>query len=152
MQQTKTYSITSSARASSMGGTSRLSALAVLRLMTNSTLVDCSTGSSAGFSPLNAGSINAPTARCVAHAGSVAHQATSPRELRSGVDRRNGVTGRKAGDVFALVTKGRIRPNEQRPHMLFDSGPESSDYVAFVCSLQNAQLKAKGTRRLMRVP
>ena len=46
------HSMTSSARASSDGGTSRLRALAVLRLMTNSNLVGTCTGSSAGFSPL----------------------------------------------------------------------------------------------------
>src|SRR6266852_2918293 len=46
------YSITSSASASSLRGMSSLSALAVLRLMTNSSLVDCITGRSAGFSPL----------------------------------------------------------------------------------------------------
>src|SRR5262249_16092429 len=46
------HSITSSARASSLSGTSRLSALAVLRLSTSSNLVDCTTGRSAGFSPL----------------------------------------------------------------------------------------------------
>ena len=46
------YSITSSARASSVGGMSRPSALAVLRLITNSNLVDCTTGRSPGFSPL----------------------------------------------------------------------------------------------------
>jgi hypothetical protein len=46
------HSITSSARASSVGGISRPSALAVCRLMTNSNFVDCSTGRSAGFSPL----------------------------------------------------------------------------------------------------
>src|SRR6516162_6581382 len=46
------HSITSSARASSVGGTSRPSALAVLRLRNRSTLVDCCTGRSAGFSPL----------------------------------------------------------------------------------------------------
>ena len=51
-QQMATYSITSSARASSVGGTSRPSALAVCRLMTNSNLVDCNTGRSAGFAPL----------------------------------------------------------------------------------------------------
>src|SRR5215470_1316159 len=45
------HSITSSARASSVGGTSRPSALAVLRLMTKSNLVGCSTGISAGFAP-----------------------------------------------------------------------------------------------------
>src|SRR5712692_9050893 len=46
------HSITSSARASSVGGTSRPSALAVLRLITNSYLVGACTGRSAGFSPL----------------------------------------------------------------------------------------------------
>ena len=46
------HSITSSARASSVGGTSRPSALAVLRLITSSYLVGACTGSSAGFSPL----------------------------------------------------------------------------------------------------
>src|SRR5262249_44055587 len=45
------HSITSSARASSVGGTSRASALAVLRLMTSSYLVGACTGRSAGFSP-----------------------------------------------------------------------------------------------------
>jgi hypothetical protein len=46
------YSITSSARVSSCGGTVRLSALAVLRLITSSNLVGCWTGSSPGLAPL----------------------------------------------------------------------------------------------------
>src|SRR6516225_178948 len=46
------HSITSSARASSVGGTSRPSALAVLRLRPVSYLVGACTGRSAGFSPL----------------------------------------------------------------------------------------------------
>src|SRR5262249_19158726 len=46
------YSIASSTMASSPGGMVRPSVLAVLRLMTNSNLVDCITGRSAGFSPL----------------------------------------------------------------------------------------------------
>src|SRR5262245_35859812 len=46
------HSITSSARASSVGGTSRPRALAVLRLITSSYLVGAWTGRSAGFSPL----------------------------------------------------------------------------------------------------
>src|SRR5262249_55376963 len=45
------HSITSSARASSVGGISRPRALAVVRLMTRSNLVGCSTGMSAGFTP-----------------------------------------------------------------------------------------------------
>ena len=51
-KQIVAYSITSSARASSVGGISSPSALAVLRLMTRSNLVGCTTGRSAGFSPL----------------------------------------------------------------------------------------------------
>src|SRR5262249_33469045 len=46
------HSMTSSARASSVAGISRPRALAVGRLMTSSNLVDCTTGSSAGLSPL----------------------------------------------------------------------------------------------------
>src|SRR5262245_45837793 len=46
------HSITSSARASSMGGISRPSARAVLRLITSSNLVDWRTGRSAGLAPL----------------------------------------------------------------------------------------------------
>ena len=46
------HSITSSARASSVGGTSRPSALAVLRLTTSSYFVGACTGRSAGLSPL----------------------------------------------------------------------------------------------------
>src|SRR5262245_45595203 len=46
-----THSITSSARASRVGGTSRPSALAVIKLITRSNLVGCSTGRSEGFDP-----------------------------------------------------------------------------------------------------
>jgi hypothetical protein len=46
------HSTTSSARASSIAGTSRPSALAVFRLITSSYLVGCCTGRTAGLSPL----------------------------------------------------------------------------------------------------
>jgi hypothetical protein len=52
VQQIGSYSITSSARATSEGGTVMPSALAVFRLMTISYLVGACTGRSAGFSPL----------------------------------------------------------------------------------------------------
>jgi hypothetical protein len=48
----RTYSITSSARARSVGDISRPSVLAVLRLITSSNLVDWTTGRSAGLAPL----------------------------------------------------------------------------------------------------
>ena|ERR1700730_3557256 len=51
--QAKSYhSMTSSARARSEGGIARPSAFAVLRLMTSSNFVGCSTGRSDGFAPL----------------------------------------------------------------------------------------------------
>src|SRR5262249_48176991 len=46
------HSITSSARASSIGGIVKPSALAVFKLMTSSKVVGCCTGRLAGFSPL----------------------------------------------------------------------------------------------------
>src|SRR5262245_26224443 len=46
------HSITSSARASSVGGTSIPNARAVDTLMTSSIFVDCTTGRSAGLAPL----------------------------------------------------------------------------------------------------
>ena len=51
-QQMTSYSMTSSARAESVGGTSMPSAFAVLRLMTNSNLVVCTVGSSVVLAPL----------------------------------------------------------------------------------------------------
>src|SRR5262249_44803121 len=48
----KFHSITSSARASSVGGISRPSARAVGKLITNSNLVDCITGKSSTLAPL----------------------------------------------------------------------------------------------------
>src|SRR5262249_60721494 len=50
--RSQSYSITSSARASTVAGMSMPSVFAVLRLITSSYLVGVCTGSSAGFSPL----------------------------------------------------------------------------------------------------
>jgi hypothetical protein len=50
-QQIALYSMTSSARASSEGGTVRFSDFAVLRLMLRSNLLGCSIGRSAGLAP-----------------------------------------------------------------------------------------------------
>src|SRR5262249_22595598 len=59
------HSITSSARASSVAGTSRPSTLAVARLMTNSNLVGCITGRSDGLAPRRTLSINSALRRNV---------------------------------------------------------------------------------------
>src|SRR5262249_32886796 len=71
------HSITSSARARSVGGTSRPSALAVLSLTTNSYVVGFCTGRSPGFAPLRMRS--AYTAPCRYHsAGSVPKETNPP--------------------------------------------------------------------------
>src|SRR5262245_32410705 len=57
------HSITSSAMASSPGGKLRPNTLAVLRLITNSNLVDWTTGRSAGFSPLRIRPVYTPAWR-----------------------------------------------------------------------------------------
>src|SRR5262245_24845741 len=57
------HSITSSARASRDGGTSRPSALAVLRLITSSNLVGCMIGKSFGFSPARIRPVYRPAVR-----------------------------------------------------------------------------------------
>src|SRR5262249_34473120 len=55
------HSNTSPARASSVGGTSRPSALAVLRLRTSSIFTACSTGRSAGLTPRRILPVELPT-------------------------------------------------------------------------------------------
>src|SRR5947199_10729707 len=57
------HSITSSAMASSPGGKLRPNAQAVLRLITNSNLLDWMTGRSAGFSPLRIRPVYTPAWR-----------------------------------------------------------------------------------------
>ena len=52
MNSRRSHSITSSARASRVGGTARPSILAVWALMTSSNLLACSTGRAAGLAPL----------------------------------------------------------------------------------------------------
>ena len=57
------HSITSSARKRIVVGTSRLSALAALRLITSSNVVDCITGSSVGLAPLRTRPVYTPSWR-----------------------------------------------------------------------------------------
>jgi len=57
------HSITLSARASSVGGIVRPSAVAVIKFMTRSNLVGCSTGKPAGFAPRRILSTKSPARR-----------------------------------------------------------------------------------------
>jgi hypothetical protein len=75
-QQSKPYSITSSARASTDAGRSRPSALAVFRLTTSSYLVGVCTGRSAGFAPALISAI-------MGHAGAAPTSASSSSKART---------------------------------------------------------------------
>src|SRR5215204_3248692 len=94
------HSITSSARASRVGGTSRPSALAVLRLRISSTFVDCTTGRSAGFSPLRIRpGVDADLTVGVRKAASVANQAAGCGELAKLVDRGHRMAERQCAEL-----------------------------------------------------
>jgi len=75
-QQSKPYSITSSARASADAGRSRPSALAVFRLTTSSYLVGVCTGRSAGFAPALISAI-------MGHSGAAPTSASSSSKART---------------------------------------------------------------------
>src|SRR5262249_13108743 len=83
------HSSTSSARASSVGGTSRPSIFAVLRLMISSYFVGACTGRSAGFSPLTMQSTYSPHSRyqlwiAAGHRRRQANSLDAPRQCFSG--------------------------------------------------------------------
>ena len=89
------------------------SALAVLRLMTNSNLVDCTTGKSPGFSPLRIPSgIDAGLTIGLAEVGAVAHQAACQRVFTLLVDRGNSVPRRQSDDFVALAVEERIATDQ----------------------------------------
>jgi hypothetical protein len=109
------HSITSSGRASSVGGKVRPSAFAVLRLNANSNLVGCATGRSAGLHP------SCGRHRCRPDGtnglGSFrAHQAASCDVFRPDIAGRNGIPGRQGYAPVALAVE------ERRPHQ----GPKSN--------------------------
>src|SRR5262249_7141470 len=92
------YSIPSSARATSLSGTVRPSAFAVLRLATVSNLVGACTGRSAGFSPLGMRSIQRPmSASLIGRLGSSAFRLST----NSSVHVAHGLVL-----LFGLGTKG----------------------------------------------
>ena len=103
------YWITSSARASTAGGIVRPSALAVLRLITNSNFVGCSTGRSAGFAPL--GSCRRRWQRGGQSASSrpIGHEATS---LGKFLDCRRSPAAVLAAASSAIRAGARVRASE----------------------------------------
>ena len=82
--------------------------MAAFRLMTNSNLVGCVTGKSAGFSPLRIPAfINAGFPISVRKAA-VAYETACGDELTIIIDCRNGVTFRQRDQLLAPAIKERI--------------------------------------------
>src|SRR5262249_25017844 len=108
------HSITSSARASSVGGISTPSARAVGRLMTNSNLLDCTTGQVGRLSTLeDFAGVDADLTVRFRLARSVAHEAASFRILAYIIDGWNRMSCRQCGKLETPAGKERIRPYQQ---------------------------------------
>ena len=121
------YSITSSARALNMGGNSKSSAFAVLRLITSSNLTDCITGRSAGFSPLRiAAMIATECAVCLVEADAVAHQSAGHGVFPKMVDCGEFLMGCERDDLIASCIEERIARNQHQCDALLSQGRESS--------------------------
>jgi hypothetical protein len=102
-------SMTSSASASRLAGMVSPSALAVLRLITSSNLVGCSTGGSAGLSPLRTRArVQAGLPTCLGNASTIAHQSTGFRGLTQVITRGKSILDRQCGELIALTEEERI--------------------------------------------
>src|SRR5262245_110465 len=113
------HSITSSASASTVGGMSRPSALAVFRLIASSNLVGCTTGRSAGFSLQDSAGINADLAIAVSKARSVTHQAAGGYGFAPRVDCGNRVACRQRNELITPAqTPDRLAFCRKRPSQL----------------------------------
>ena len=99
------HSITSSASASSLSGTARPSAFAVLRLITSSNFVGCWTGKSPGFSPFSTLATYEPGPRYIA-TGSGPYAISTPSRATRG---KPYIVGRPL-----LVLFSRLRCRVQR--------------------------------------
>jgi hypothetical protein len=115
VRQTYIHSITSSARASSVGGASTPGALAVVRLMTRSNLVGCSTGMSPGLVPRRIRStMSAARRKQIGEIGSVRHETAGLNIIAGIKDRRQPRAERKSDNARAVGGKEGIAHDVKR--------------------------------------
>jgi hypothetical protein len=92
----------------------RPSAFAVFRLMTNSNLVDCTTGRSAGLAPLkDTTSIDADLMPCFREVDSVAHQPAGFDVTAPVISCRNPLACRRGGDLHGAAREESVRGDEE---------------------------------------
>src|SRR5262249_5317391 len=117
----RTHSITSSARVRSVGGSVRPIALAVVRLMTNSSLVGNSIGRSAGFAFQNLVNEVCTTTETLTQIGTIADQTAVFDMLAPSVDREKARRQCVGGNLPANREKHCICQNND------DAGAFASD-------------------------
>src|SRR6516164_3171492 len=126
------YSMTSSAVASSNGGTVNPSAWAVFMLITSSKRVGWATGRSAGIhAAKDLSGINPELAKRSRNFQPAAHQTTDGYEFAHPIAPRNCVARRQRHDLIAPACKKRVGAYEQRAGLPFGEGGEGAIYVAF---------------------
>src|SRR5262249_1955190 len=136
------YSITSSARARSVGGTSSLSALAVLRFEFRGQLhrqVDRS------LALEDSASVASSEAQCIRTRGSIAHQPASLWEIAALVDSWYRMARCQDDELFHPADEERVTFYQKRCGTPFHQGSESVIDLARVACLQDLQLQPKRT-------
>ena len=141
------YSITSSARASSDGGTVRPSALAVLRLITSSYLVGACTGRSAGLLALeDAIDVAGRAPVLVDEIRPIGDQAAAGDEEAVEVDRGQFVPGRQRDDQIAMNHRQRARRHDQTAIRGAREGRDGALDLARVAHVDRAHLHPERRR------
>src|SRR5262245_51793431 len=126
-------------------GTSMPSALAVSRLMTNSNLVDCNTGKSAGFAPLESlTGIDADLTKHVRTIGRVAHQPTGFDSLARGIARRNAIARCERRKLDASAREEHVASDIQGLRAVAHEVGEGGLDFAESAGVEKLNLKAEG--------
>ena len=102
-------SMTLSARESNVAGTSMPSDLAVCRLMTNSNLVDCATGKSAGLAPLRIlAGLNTSSPPSIQKVRCIAHKTVDCHGRAPGVNHWHAIPSSQRDDLIGIGKKRNI--------------------------------------------
>ena len=146
---TVAHSITSSARASSVRGTSRPSALAVLRLITSSNLVGCTHRQIGRLLALeDPTDIDAGLAISIRATRSVAEQATNFGIFVIRVARWNSMACAKLNEFVTIAEEQRISAYEKRGDPVSCDGGEGIVNMFFVACIQNREFARRTPVRL----
>ena len=147
------HSITSSAvRLQRSCGTVRPSALAVLRLITNSNLVDCMNRQVGGLLTLeNPAGVDADLAIGIGNAGPVAHQAASHDKFAQVIDRRQHIASRQRDELLSAGGQERTGTDEQRTGSALHERCKGCLDVAVVADIKNDELLPDSLRRNLQI-